>query len=72
MDDGKPTLLGMILAVAIHVVVIPVILASCVIGWLVSPSFFAVPAGIVTIWLVVRLTKRRDDPRHAKLPPDDQ
>jgi Flp pilus assembly protein TadB len=70
MDDNRPTLSSAILAVTVHVFVMPVLFWSGIIIWVVAPSFFAVPAGIVFIWLVVRWSNHRDDPRFAKRPPD--
>lgn len=36
-----------------------------------APVILAAPfAGAYSIWITVRILNRRDDPRHAKLPPD--
>jgi hypothetical protein len=37
----------------------------------VAIGVVSIPGGAVCIWLAVRWFNRRDDPRHAKRPPDE-
>ncbi|MBI3865346.1 MAG: hypothetical protein HY290_26015 [Planctomycetia bacterium] len=66
MEIRSDTLAGAMIAVALHCIVIP----ATFLALIAAPGIFAVPFGVVFIWFVVRCTNRRDDPRHAKLPPD--
>jgi membrane protein implicated in regulation of membrane protease activity len=70
MNQPKQTLSGTVLAATLHVFVVPMLFWSIAIGLLIAPGVFAAPFGIVFVWLVVRWSNRRDDPRHAKRPPD--
>ena len=39
-------------------------------GWDTGFRVILIYVGIVFVWLVVRWSNRRDDPLHAKRPPD--
>jgi hypothetical protein len=70
MDDRRQTLSQALAAVVLHTIVVPILFWSVAIAVIVAPGIFAVPSGIVFIWLVVRWSNHHDDPRHQKPPPD--
>jgi hypothetical protein len=68
MDDGAPSGLRTLLAVAVHVTAYLAIGSSFAMPDLCLP-IFGIPVACAFIWGTVRLSNRRDDPRHAKVRP---
>ncbi|HEY2249795.1 MAG TPA: hypothetical protein VGH74_01995 [Planctomycetaceae bacterium] len=69
MDDRKPSASQTLIAVTLNIAAYFVIGSAIAIA-LYIPEVLAVPAGILFIWLTVRWSNRRDDPRQAKRPSD--